>query len=474
MSEEPFWSYVQDKAVPDCGVKCVEHLVNICQFDRFTSVRKNALTDRGIGIPPDVNVALQLSGGRMIRTRLYEAGVNLNDQSINQELALRASLTGASATVDVKSASQSVTCGIVWNLLGAQSSRELDWRWYALLNALRTPYTMVEGELHENELFSAMGNGYTFELESLVFYSLAWACTHFLQADTSAVNVYGDDIILPVEAYALLVEVFDFCGFRINENKSFHSTGQNRFRESCGEHYLNGVSVTPFYIDSPLDNPATIILAANNLMRWASMPGYRDGRMLTAWTYLVSHLGPGYLGRRIPMSEANDGLIGDLDECCPSSVSLKGWSGAIPTHIGWKAKTVAFEPRPTDLEDYPRYLRWQYNASGHTGFRPPSVPKLGARRFRTRPFWRMDVEPSLTIAPEVARSIALKASLRLGSRTVSDWPWLGPWVTDDLLVESWEVEYIVRLKSAGVTLTRTPPLARDGKRGRGRKTSPRR
>jgi len=487
LQNEPGWSYCMSRKfggethwidcsgdkVPHDGVKIVEHLTRICQFDRWTSVRKNAKTDRGIGIPPDGNIAMQLSVGKMIRRRLHDVGVDLSDQTRNQVAALRASLKGDNATVDVRGASQSVTCGLVWNLIGSQDRRELDWRWFWVLEALRTPFTLVDGDMHENEVFSMMGNGYTFELESLVFYALAWACTSFLHEDVDAVSVYGDDIILPVGSYDLLVEVFDFCGFRINEDKSYHSIGDYRFRESCGKHYLNGVDVTPFYVDSPLDNPATIILAANNLVRWAVKPGHRDGRVFPVWVYLVAHLGPGYLDRKIPLGEANDGLIVDWDECCPPSVWLKGVGGMPHTHSGWKVKTVAYEPRPTALDDLSRYLRWLYNTSGRTGFKPPAVPKLGGKEFSTWfPSGWLKVEPSLKTAPEVARSIAAKASLQLSSRVVTSWPWLGPWVSDDFVIEQSDVELFVRLRSAHIVHRRFPVMgkgyrpARPGKKRR--------
>lgn len=471
LQKEPFWSYCMSKA--DANLHhTVEHKARICQFDRWQGVSKNAWTDRGIGVPPDGNVPMQLSVGKMLRARLYKHGVNLNDQSHNQQMALRGSEAGEVATVDVKSASQSLTCGLVWNLLGSQNSRDLDWRWYWVMDKLRTPYTLIDGDLHENELFSAMGNGYTFELESLVFYSLAWACTSYLGEDTALVSVYGDDIVLPVGVFPLLLKVFAFCGFRINEDKTFASTGAHRFRESCGKHFLNGVDVTPFYVDTVLDNPGTIILAANNLLRWACRPGYRDGRVFPVWVYLVSHLAPEYFECRIPLSDSNDGLIADWDEVCPHLVWLKSEPGSPVnrTLIGYKAKTVELAPRPRPLDDTPRYLRWQYHASGHTGFKPPPRQLLGGRRWKSKEFARDEIEPSLKVAPEPGRSISAKASLRLGSRVVTSWPRLGPWVADGLYVEEGDWELYVQLRSVHVEKLHFPPLHRNspmrGRQGR--------
>ena len=88
-----------------------------------------------------------------------------------------------------------------------------------------------------------MGNSYTFELESLIFFSLAYAtCTH-LGLSPKNVSVYGDDVVIPVEAMNLFREVLTVCGFIINTDKSYSS---GPFRESCGADYLEGLDIRPF------------------------------------------------------------------------------------------------------------------------------------------------------------------------------------------------------------------------------------
>jgi len=108
-----------------------------------------------------MNVALQLCLGACIRARLYHHGVNLNDQSINQSRAQQGSVCGHLATLDLKSASNSVTTGLVWRMLGNHSEHCADLTWYNLLNTLRVSQYELDGERHFYELFSAMGNGAT-------------------------------------------------------------------------------------------------------------------------------------------------------------------------------------------------------------------------------------------------------------------------------------------------------------------------
>lgn len=136
--------------------------------------------------------------------------------------------------------------------------------WYELLSALRSPVTQIDGEEHRNAMFSSMGNGFTFELESLLFYVLARATAYF-RGIAGVISVYGDDIIVPTEMAEDLVWVLKFFGFQTNPEKSFWN---GSFRESCGGHYDNGVDITPFYIREPVDNVLAVIAVANALRRW--------------------------------------------------------------------------------------------------------------------------------------------------------------------------------------------------------------
>jgi hypothetical protein len=481
LSREPHLAYSQEGGErhslepsddgPNFVVKCIDltRQLAVCEYDRWMSVSKNAKTDRGIGIPSDFGVMMQLALGRIIRALLYLAGINLNDQSHNQRLAALGSRDGRIATVDVRSASQSVVCGLVWNLIGAQPVRDLDPRWYVLLDALRAPCTLVDGDMHENELFSAMGNGYTFELESLIFYALAHGVCTELGVDTSVVSVYGDDITVPGNPRVgdLLTEVFRFAGFRINLDKSFGLTKDSldephHFRESCGKHYRDGVDVTPFYIDSSLNDPFQIVLAYNNLIRWASNGLTRDRRVYPVAVWLLSHLGPGYRESVIPLSEGNDGIIVDFDEALPflqvnksphvfDPNAPKGRVKGLGAD-GYLLRVFSFETRQTELPDYLRYLRTIYTGKPcSSGFKPPESqntwPPQGFRSLRIKaldvarkqgkllrdssPRW-LSLEDWCSVVPDPPKVEGVKVNLRRRRRHVYDWTWLGPWVFDDL------------------------------------------
>lgn len=193
------------------------------------------------------------------------------------------------------------------------------------MDALRCESGLVDGVKHTWERFSAMGNGFTFELESLIFHSLTVSTCEVLGIPPD-VSVYGDDIICPVEALSLLEQVFAFCGFDFNQKKTHSSRGNLIFRESCGKHYLNGVDVTPFYVDKSLADISEIILLANNIVRWSCFPsGFgRDKRLKPVWEWVVSHLPEKARNSAIPFGKDDDALIKSFDEAQPSLKYQRG------------------------------------------------------------------------------------------------------------------------------------------------------
>lgn len=202
---------------------------------RGITVPKNAKTDRFIAAEPSGNIFLQLGVGDYFRQCLHRVGINLDDQRENQDLA-RIAVDHGLATVDLKAASDTIAWELVWLLLPLE--------WSKFLSDLRSPEMLIGGNWISLEKFSSMGNGFTFELESLIFWALTASLSEHLGLRSSITSVYGDDIICPVEVVPDLVELFTFCGFTTNQKKT-HFSGL--FRESCGKHYFGGKDVTPVY-----------------------------------------------------------------------------------------------------------------------------------------------------------------------------------------------------------------------------------
>lgn len=270
------------------------------------TVPKSTHIDRVAAKEPELNMFAQKAVGDYIRRQLKRSGIDLNDQSINRKLALRASIDLGDATIDLSSASDSVSTSLV--------SRLLPPAWFELLDAIRSKQTEMtfqgfdvrdileakgpEGVpkrngsypyIHQNQMFSSMGNGFTFELESLIFWALAKAVAFWTQTDGSGISVYGDDIIVPVKMAKQFAQVMSFFGFVVNHDKSFWS---GTFRESCGGHYDRGRDVTPFYVKEPIAHVERLNHALNRLRKWAGQNGggVCDPRFYTLWSKYAAYV----------------------------------------------------------------------------------------------------------------------------------------------------------------------------------------
>lgn len=238
--------------------------VNEVEGSVLFTVPKKTDIDRCACKEPDVNMFLQKGVGRHIRQRLLKAGINLNDQSINRQYAKEGSITGKLATLDLSSASDTITIECVRLLLPSL--------WFEYLNDIRSHTVAIDGETHRMEMFSSMGNGFTFELESLIFYALMRSVSYFMHTP-GVVSVYGDDLIIPAENADLAIFVLQRFGFAVNEDKSFVS---GPFRESCGGHYYSGHDVTPFYLKRMPTRLTDVIRVCNQLRRWALVDDFRQ------------------------------------------------------------------------------------------------------------------------------------------------------------------------------------------------------
>jgi len=241
----------------DGPVSLLPECFTFVKGNRLTTVPKSAKTDRCISIEPTANIYLQKAVGSIIRRRLKRFGVDLDDQSRNQQLAQIANINDL-CTVDLSSASDTITIELVKSLIPID--------WYFLLDDLRSKETCYEETWLTPHKFSSMGNGFTFELESLIFYALTSAVCEYLEVPNPTVSIYGDDIIVDREAFKKLSSVFDFVGFKINQKKSFSS---GRFFESCGSHFFDGQLVTPAYQKNISVKREEIIRLHNRLFRWS-------------------------------------------------------------------------------------------------------------------------------------------------------------------------------------------------------------
>lgn len=233
--------------------------------NRFTTVPKTAKTDRSIAVEPSLNIFYQLGLGRTLRRRLRRTtGWDLlSAQEIHRQVAKESSVSREYCTLDLSNASDTVSRNLVKLLLPHH--------WFTRLDELRSSLTLIEGRWVMLEKFSSMGNGFTFELETILFAALACVVSRqhgYKGLLGSDVFVYGDDIIVKNDVARALESVLRFCGFELNEEKSFFDDCP--FRESCGGDYFLGEDVRPYFLKELPNGPQDYFPVANGIRRVSS------------------------------------------------------------------------------------------------------------------------------------------------------------------------------------------------------------
>ena len=278
-------------------------LVQVVPGNRIIAVPKNYKTDRTIAKEPCMNIYVQKGIGRVIRHRLKRLGVDLDDQTRNQRAAREGSIRDELATIDLSMASDTLPRELVHWLLPPE------WVW--ALEQARSPVGVLpSGEEIRYQKFSSMGNGYTFELESLVFWAIAQECIHpfSINERNTSVCVFGDDLVVPSAQCGPICERLLEAGFTPNPDKTFAS---GPYRESCGKHYFQGHDVTPFYVRKPVRSLDRLFLAHNNVYRW----GERGGIDVSAVLNKLRELAPArWRIPRLPDGYGDGAFIGAVDQ----------------------------------------------------------------------------------------------------------------------------------------------------------------
>lgn len=333
--------------------------VRLIPGSQLAFVPKDARTDRPICIEPLLNGLYQKGIGSYIGDRLRKFGIDLGNQGVNQKLASVAGCSGLS-TIDFTSASDTISYSTVMNLL--------PWDWFCLLEAGRCPRFEDSGTWKSFQKFSSMGNAYTFELETLIFYALACASAEELGVPFKTgqtLSVYGDDVIIPEAVYDLFSEVTVACGFAINHEKSFR---KGVFFESCGHDYFLGTFVRPFLLKQRINTLLPAFYGSNILRRicdrlpsgkasrkypWSS--DQEDSRQAVARrldgvrSWVIGHIPAPY--RCMGPEGYGDGhIIAPLDEAMtsrPSRVSRhSSWDG-------WHFQSYSEVASLVSLDSYP-------------------------------------------------------------------------------------------------------------------------
>lgn len=265
--EHDFWRTHWGRRRMELGLP----LPGLVRGNRFTTVPKDASKDRGICVEPLGNLWVQLGIGGELKRRLSQVGLHVGKQAErviqhnwlswdlardgqyhHQQMAREGSIGKGWSTIDLSNASDTVALELVRWVIPPD--------WFELLAALRSPYTLFKSKWVRLEKFSSMGNGFTFELESLIFAALVAAATGLKVGEQ--VFSYGDDILVPDEHAASALAVLKAVGFTPNERKSYTA---GPFRESCGGDFFSGIEVRSCYADQEFREPTDWVVLHNQL-----------------------------------------------------------------------------------------------------------------------------------------------------------------------------------------------------------------
>jgi len=239
-----------------------------------------------------------------------------------------------------------------------------------------------------------MGSALTFPVEALCFLMICIAAVcderkvfnrlgrvKSLEAFEKArkdILVFGDDIIIPVDAIVKVKEYLEAFGLKVNSKKTFF---QGSSRESCGMDYFDGVLVTPVYLRQ---HPPTSHRDAGKFVSWVHMANrfYKSG-----WTH-TAHLVADYIDKMYKLP------------CVQETCAGLGWhfyrDGPAPI-LRWNKKTntseyvvstlVVESVRFSDeLDGYDRLLFFHLNRGEAEEYLsdPTRSPKRNSLKLRRR------------------------------------------------------------------------------------------
>lgn len=239
--------------------------------NRLSYVPKTSEVSRSICTEPTLNMFLQKGLGFVLEQQLRRRfRIDLSYQpELNRQLAREGSANDTYCTIDLSSASDSISLKMLREILPEEL---LNW-----LELARSPSVIYpDGSLDELYMVSSMGNGFTFPLETLLFSTIVVACYRVLgikpkygRRGPANWAVFGDDIIIRKDSYDFVIRALRLFGFTVNDSKSFN-TGY--FRESCGGDYFRGHNIRGVYCKS-LTTSADVYSLINRLVRWSADSG---------------------------------------------------------------------------------------------------------------------------------------------------------------------------------------------------------
>lgn len=197
--------------------------------------------------------------------------IDLHHQEYSMLLAKEGSSDGSFATIDLSSASDSVT----YRLIKAVFAKTPLLR---PLVCLRSDATrLIDGRVLRLEKYAPMGSDLCFPTMCIVFSGLCELAVRRVAGRASRVNdyrVYGDDLVVRRAFVPEVLRLLAAFHFKVNVSKSFWDQSLNHFREACGGEYLDGFEVTPLRVPRRWSvelNPGISISSVEAVSSWVEL-----------------------------------------------------------------------------------------------------------------------------------------------------------------------------------------------------------
>lgn len=247
---------------------CVKEEMDIVA--KLVCVPKDSRGPRLICVHPKEAIWIQ-QGQRKLLEAAIEASsltrgrIAFTDQTVNGSMALESSKTKEFVTLDLKEASDRISCELIRSLFG-------DYVYDIISCSRANKVQLLDGRVIELLKWAPMGNCLTFPVQSLVFYTLVRAGIQLRYGVIcDDVYVFGDDILFPTQYYDGALSALIIAGCVPNISKTFKN---GFFRESCGVDAYNGVDVTPHRMRKADVSSAQNALATSTLAKRLRLDGF--------------------------------------------------------------------------------------------------------------------------------------------------------------------------------------------------------
>lgn len=221
---------------------------HVVDCNKFLFVPKNDAISRSICVEPTLNMWYQLGFASHLDKRLrLLTGIDFETQADkNRQLARKGSLGFPLSTIDLSSASDSISVALLREILPKGFLR--------ILTLLRSEKTVFpDGSKVPLYMISTMGNGTTFSLQTIIFTAIVLSVYKVFDRkiiyprgrEHGNFGVFGDDIICDSRLSSIIIDMLETYGFSVNVDKTFI---EGPFKESCGHDYYHGCNVRGFYL----------------------------------------------------------------------------------------------------------------------------------------------------------------------------------------------------------------------------------